>query len=95
MAANIEERYPSETVDQGILGQSLELPVSKLTAKNRILKAALTERMATWDQQDIERRGIPTDELVHLYEVWGNSGFGIIASMCFTPNYRSLHLFDI
>lgn len=70
----------SEIVDQGILGNSIKLPVSGLVAPSRFLKAAMTERMSSWDQYHPEKRGIPSEQLIKLYEEWGKGGFGIILS---------------
>lgn len=81
MSSGQSERYASEVVDQKILGDALELPTSKLVAKSRFLKAAMTERLASWDQHDVTKRGLPDDRLVRLYEAWGKGGFGIILSM--------------
>jgi 2,4-dienoyl-CoA reductase-like NADH-dependent reductase (Old Yellow Enzyme family) len=38
----------------------------------------MSERMASWDTQDLSKRGIPSDRLVRLYEAWGKDGYGII-----------------
>lgn len=81
MSSGHSERYASEVVDQKILGDALELPTSKLVAKSRFLKAAMTERLASWDQHDLTKRGLPDERLVRLYEAWGKGGFGIILSM--------------
>ena len=69
-----------DTVGHSILGDALELPTSKLVAKTRFLKAAMTERLASWDQHNFEGRGLPDERLVQLYDVWGKGGFGIILS---------------
>lgn len=74
------DRYQSEAVDTSILGDPVELPFSKLVAKSRFMKAAMTERLASWDQHNLEKRGIPNEGLVRLYEAWGKGGFGIILS---------------
>jgi len=42
----------------------------------------MTERLASWDQHNLDRRGIPSKELIRLYEEWGKGGFGIIVSKC-------------
>ncbi|KAK0529406.1 NADH-dependent flavin oxidoreductase [Tilletia horrida] len=73
-------RYDSAKVDVSVLGEPLKLPFSGKTAKNRFLKAAMTERQATWDQHQVEKRGVATESLVHLYDAWGHGGFGIILS---------------
>lgn len=69
-------------VDQKILGDALEFPTSSLIAKSRFLKGAMTERLASWDQHDTSKRGIPDEKLVRLYEEWGKGCFGVILSSC-------------
>ena len=71
-------RIQTDIVDQSILGDAIKLPVSGLTAPSRFLKSAMTERMSSWDQHSLEKRGIPSEQLVKLYEEWGKGGFGII-----------------
>ena len=39
---------------------------------------ALSEHMASWDQNDRSQSGIPSDRLVKLYQVWGEPGYCII-----------------
>ena len=73
-------RFESETLDQGILGDSIKLPVSGLVAPSRFLKGAMTEQLASWDPNNLEDRGIPSEQLIKLYEEWGKGGFGIILS---------------
>ncbi|KAE8210202.1 hypothetical protein CF327_g5902 [Tilletia walkeri] len=73
-------RHESAKVDVSVLGESVKLPFSGKVAKNRFLKAAMTERQATWDQNDFVARGAVTDSLINLYENWGKGGFGIILS---------------
>ncbi|KAH7308516.1 hypothetical protein B0I35DRAFT_442110 [Stachybotrys elegans] len=72
------KRIQSEAVDPSPLGQPLEFPFSGKTAKNRFLKAAMTERLSTWDPNVLENRGIPTEELINVYRRWGEGGFGNI-----------------
>jgi 2,4-dienoyl-CoA reductase-like NADH-dependent reductase (Old Yellow Enzyme family) len=69
---------PAEQVDVSSLGTSLPFEFSGRTAKNRFMKAAMTERMSTWDPKDLEKRGIPTPELINIYRRWGQGGFGVI-----------------
>jgi 2,4-dienoyl-CoA reductase-like NADH-dependent reductase (Old Yellow Enzyme family) len=63
---------------------SLEVPLrfefSGMTAKNRLLKAATTECLSTWDPQDLPKRGIPTPEVIRVYERWARGGYGMIVS---------------
>ncbi|KAH7323338.1 NADH oxidase [Rhizoctonia solani] len=64
--------------DATLLGESIQMPFSGKIAKSRFLKGAMSERMASWDQKDLSKRGIPSDDLVGLYEGWGKAGYGII-----------------
>ena len=85
MSTARSERYTSDTIDQKILGDAIELPFSKLVAKSRFLKAAMTERLASWDQHNIDGRGLPDEKLVRLYEEWGKGGFGIVLGAFSNP----------
>jgi hypothetical protein len=60
-------RYESVRVDPGPLGQPLTFEFSKRTAKNRPLKAAMEERLSTWDDKILEKGAVPTKELIELY----------------------------
>lgn len=71
-------RYQAEDVDSSPLGQPLDFAFSGLTAKNRFMKAAMTERLSTWDPKVLEKRGVPTPELINVYRRWGEGGFGLI-----------------
>lgn len=72
-------RYPADDVDPSLLGQPLAFAFSGLTAKNRFMKAAMTERLSTWDPQVLEARGVPTPALINVYRRWGDDGgFGVI-----------------
>ncbi|CAE6519333.1 unnamed protein product [Rhizoctonia solani] len=64
--------------DAKLLGESIQFPFSGNIAKSRFLKGAMSERMASWDQKDLSKRGIPSDDLVGLYEGWGKAGYGVI-----------------
>jgi 2,4-dienoyl-CoA reductase-like NADH-dependent reductase (Old Yellow Enzyme family) len=65
-------------VDPSPLGQPLHFAFANRSAKNRFLKAALTERLCTWDPVNISARGIPKNEIINLYRRWGEGGFGVI-----------------
>lgn len=71
-------RWTSPEADPKPLGRPLRFEFSGKTTSNRFLKAALTERISSWDPVDIEARGIPSPELINLYKRWGEGGFGII-----------------
>ncbi|KAG1893632.1 uncharacterized protein F5891DRAFT_1131213 [Suillus fuscotomentosus] len=55
-------------------------PFSGRTAKNRFLKSAMSERLATFSNFDPCGRGQPTEELVRLYETWAKGDIGIIVT---------------
>ncbi|GKU14195.1 unnamed protein product [Fusarium langsethiae] len=73
-------RYESTPADPKPLAQPLTFPFSNKTAKNRLLKSALAENLATWSGTEPSRRGIPTPELVEIYRRWGEgpNSFGVI-----------------
>ncbi|WKY00303.1 hypothetical protein Q1695_014840 [Nippostrongylus brasiliensis] len=73
----IHSRLRASKTDVSILGQPLTFRNGR-TAPNRFLKAALTERVSSWDVRDHSKRGIPEQGLVNLYEKWGNGQFGMI-----------------
>ncbi|KIM51688.1 hypothetical protein SCLCIDRAFT_142711 [Scleroderma citrinum Foug A] len=64
--------------DPAVLGQSVTFPFSGKVAKNRVLKSAMSERLATFSPCDPKERGQPTEELIRLYETWATGGIGII-----------------
>ena len=73
-----DARYESEDVSVGPLGQPLKFEFSGRTAPNRFLKAAMTERISSWDPQNLEKRGIPSKNLINVYKRWGEGGLGLI-----------------
>ncbi|WKY00325.1 hypothetical protein Q1695_014854 [Nippostrongylus brasiliensis] len=76
-AISVHARLPAKDVDVSVLGQKLTFRNGRV-AKNRFLKAALTEKISTWDATDFTKRGIPSEELINLYDRWGHGGFGMI-----------------
>uniref|UniRef100_A0A7I4YCI7 Oxidored_FMN domain-containing protein n=1 Tax=Haemonchus contortus TaxID=6289 RepID=A0A7I4YCI7_HAECO len=84
--SSVYARLPAESVDVSILGEQLRFRNGR-HAKNRFLKAALTERISTWDPSDLKKRGIPTENLINLYDRWGHGGFGMIltGNICVDP----------
>ena len=71
-------RYESEDVDPSPLGKPLHFEFSGRTAPNRFLKAAMTERLSSWDPKNLEARGIPSKELINVYRRWGEGDLGTI-----------------
>ncbi|KAJ5235901.1 hypothetical protein N7489_005992 [Penicillium chrysogenum] len=75
-----DQRYGQDrpVSDPSVLGRPLELTFSKRTAKNRFLKAAMTERLSSWNPKDLSKRGIPTPEIINAYKWFGEGGIGTI-----------------
>ncbi|KFA60707.1 hypothetical protein S40285_09621 [Stachybotrys chlorohalonatus IBT 40285] len=71
-------RMETEAVDASPLGKPLDFDFSGKSAKNRFLKAAMTERLSTWDPKDFSKRGIPTKQLINVYRRWGEGEIGLI-----------------
>lgn len=72
-------RFETVPVDPSPLGKPLTFPVSGRTAPNRLLNAAMSEYMCTFDIKDaVTKRGIPTEQMVELYRRWGEGGWGQI-----------------
>ncbi|KAI1129678.1 NADH:flavin oxidoreductase/NADH oxidase [Nemania abortiva] len=71
-------RILAPDVDPSPLGQPLHFSFSGRTASNRFLKAAMTEKLASWDPEELEKRGVPSKELINVYRRWGQGGFGLI-----------------
>ncbi|KAL7266303.1 NADH-dependent flavin oxidoreductase [Rhizina undulata] len=76
MPSNI--RFSDETVDTSVLGEEIVLPFSGLVAPNRFMKGPMTERLSSWDEEDLDKRGKPTQALIDLYERWGEGQIGVI-----------------
>ncbi|CAI9627903.1 unnamed protein product [Alternaria burnsii] len=73
-------RYESDSKDASLLSQPLKFEFSGQTAPNRFLKGAMTERLSSWDPENLEARGVPSKELINLYRRWGEGGIGLIIS---------------
>jgi 2,4-dienoyl-CoA reductase-like NADH-dependent reductase (Old Yellow Enzyme family) len=69
-------RYQSDSSDASALGKPLKFEFSGKTAKNRFLKAAMTERLSSWDPKNFQARGIPSKNLINVYKRWGEGEFG-------------------
>lgn len=71
-------RYQAENIDASPLGKPLHFEFANRTAKNRFLKAAMTERLSSWDAKDFPKRGVPSKELINVYRRWGEGEFGVV-----------------
>ena len=83
-------RYESSTTDASPLGKPLKFEFSSRTAKNRFLKAAMTERLSSWDPKDFKARGIPSKNLINVYKPWGEGEFGQILTGNIMIDYNQL-----
>lgn len=73
-------RFESEDFDATPLAQPIHFEFSGRTAKTPFLKGAMTERMSSWSPTELEKRGVPSAELVNVYKRWGEGGFGVVLS---------------
>lgn len=73
-------RYESEDVSAAPLGQPLEFAFSGRSAPNRFLKGAMTERLSSWDPENLPARGVPSKQLINAYKRWGEGEIGLILS---------------
>jgi len=50
------------------LAQPLTFTFSKKVAQNRLMHASMAEMLSSWHPTDVEKRGIPSKELIELYK---------------------------
>ncbi|KAI0451306.1 NADH:flavin oxidoreductase/NADH oxidase [Xylaria acuta] len=72
------KRFPGPDVDTSPLGEPLRFDFSGRTAPNRFLKGAMTEKLSSWDPKDLQKRGVPSKEIINVYRRWGEGGLGLI-----------------
>jgi 2,4-dienoyl-CoA reductase-like NADH-dependent reductase (Old Yellow Enzyme family) len=83
-------RCQSEACDVSRLDRPLKFEFSGKTAKNRFLKAAMTERLSSWDPEDFKARGIPSQNLINVYKRWGAGVYGQILTGNIMIDYDQL-----
>lgn len=71
-------RYESDKVDASALGKPLHFEFANRDAPNRFIKGAMTERISSWDPQNLQARGIPSKNLRNVYRRWGEGAIGNI-----------------
>lgn len=69
-----------QAVDPSPLGQPLEFHFARRSAPTRFLKAAMSERMCSWTEDNSFARGIPSSELIETYRTWGRGNIGAIVT---------------
>lgn len=83
------QRYSLDSSYVSPLGQPLKFEFSGKTAKNRFLKAAMTERIS-WDPKDFKACGIPSKNLINVYKGWGEGGYDNILTENIMIEYDQL-----
>lgn len=83
-------RYTSQIKDPGPLAEPLTFAFSGKTAPNRFMKAALTERLSSWHPTNKETRGVPSKELIRVYQRWGEGLMGVILTGNIMVDFDSL-----
>ena len=88
-------RVKGSDVDVSPLNETITFPFSGRTAKNRFLKAPMTERLCHWnkDGEDISARGFPSDEYQLLYRRWGEGEIGVIVAGNLMLKYDAVEAF--
>ncbi|KAI0420134.1 NADH oxidase [Xylaria grammica] len=90
MSEHIVPRWPSTSSDTRRLAEPITFPFSGRTASNRFLKAATSERLASFDEANLEARGIPSPELTTFYARFGRGGWGQILTGNIQISYTDL-----
>ncbi|CAD5213682.1 unnamed protein product [Bursaphelenchus xylophilus] len=73
-----------------VLKDTLYAGSTKKPIPNRLLKAALTERTASYDPKNLEYSGLPTQKILNLYEKWSKGGFGLVVTGNIPVDHRHL-----
>uniref|UniRef100_A0A9J2Q5D9 NADH:flavin oxidoreductase/NADH oxidase N-terminal domain-containing protein n=1 Tax=Ascaris lumbricoides TaxID=6252 RepID=A0A9J2Q5D9_ASCLU len=90
-SAFTDERYKSDYVPVELLQSRIDFPIAtNLSAKNKIMKAPMTEMLATFSWNDPSKNGIPNDELLTLYKRWNDGGTAIIVTGCIAVTHKDL-----
>ncbi|CAJ0575229.1 unnamed protein product, partial [Mesorhabditis spiculigera] len=66
----VAERHPCEPTDVAILRKPLKF-LSGPTARNRIVKAGLSEMIAPICPENMKEHGLPTETIINMYQKWG------------------------
>ncbi|KAI5476872.1 NADH oxidase [Pseudohyphozyma bogoriensis] len=63
-----------------LISAPLTLYSSKRVVPNRLFKAAMSERLCSWDDENLDECGKPTPGYIELYRKWGEGGAGVIVT---------------
>ncbi|BGP44950.1 hypothetical protein JCM10450v2_000765 [Rhodotorula kratochvilovae] len=72
------------------LSSTVTFTHSGKTAPTPTLKSAMTERLCTYDQENLGERGRTTEEYNRLYKVWGEGKIGVIVLGNIPIDYEGL-----
>ncbi|PYH92794.1 NADH oxidase [Aspergillus ellipticus CBS 707.79] len=67
-----------EPIDASALGQPLDFVFSSRHALNRFHKGTMSEHLSSWSDDGLYARGLPSDELIEAYRIWGQGDIGLI-----------------
>jgi 2,4-dienoyl-CoA reductase-like NADH-dependent reductase (Old Yellow Enzyme family) len=67
----------TSTADVSVLGKPVTFR-NGMKAPNVFLKSAMTERLCTYEKDDLAARGKSTAEYERLYKIWGEGEIGVI-----------------
>uniref|UniRef100_A0AC35TFX5 Oxidored_FMN domain-containing protein n=1 Tax=Rhabditophanes sp. KR3021 TaxID=114890 RepID=A0AC35TFX5_9BILA len=74
------KRLPTTTFTPiEVLAESLEFRCGYV-ANNRLMKGAMSEKMAPFDTSDYTTHGAPSEKLINLFDKYGHSKYGIIVT---------------
>uniref|UniRef100_A0A914ZKW0 NADH:flavin oxidoreductase/NADH oxidase N-terminal domain-containing protein n=1 Tax=Parascaris univalens TaxID=6257 RepID=A0A914ZKW0_PARUN len=86
-----DERYKNDYVRVELLRSRIDFPIAtNLSAKNKIMKAPMTEMLATFSWNDPSKNGLPNDQLLTLYKRWNDGGTAIIVTGCVAVTHNDL-----
>ncbi|KAI1201147.1 NADH oxidase [Nemania serpens] len=92
MSERVVPRWPSTKTDARPLAEPMVFPFSKRTVSNRFLKAATSERLSSFDAENLQARGIPSPELINFYARYGRGGWGQILTGNIQISYTDLEI---
>ncbi|KAH7712219.1 Protein W06H8.2 [Aphelenchoides avenae] len=66
-----------------VLRSELFFPTSRRTARSRLMKASMSEKISPFTPDDVLQIGVPSEQMINLYTKFGNGGLGVFL----TGNY--------
>ncbi|KHN82373.1 NADH oxidase [Toxocara canis] len=85
------ESYASKYVPIELLQQPIDFPVAtNLRAINKIMKAPMSEMLATFSWSDSLKSGLPNEQLLNLYRNWSDGGSAVIVTGSIAISHKDL-----